>query len=290
MNGSKRSHSRRTASIYAFLEEEMRLKTLLISTILVLASFAVQAETALDRRVDAATEVLQRFTRIPEQSIPQNLLGNAYAVAIIPNRIKAGFLIGGSYGKGVLVVRQADGRWSNPSFIQMGGGSVGWQVGAQGTDIVLVFKSRKGVDNIAKGRFTLGADANVAAGPVGRQASASTDARLKSEIYSYSRNRGLFAGVSLEGEWIGMDHKANLAYYDAGQNAASQILSDPHIPSPAQARRFVEVLTAKAPTTESMGGSRTAAAAPTKPTITEPAEARTYGINDAPAAGGETIF
>lgn len=268
----------------------MRLKTLLISTILVLASFAVQAETALDRRVDAATEVLQRFTRIPEQSIPQNLLGNAYAVAIIPNRIKAGFLIGGSYGKGVLVVRQADGRWSNPSFIQMGGGSVGWQVGAQGTDIVLVFKSRKGVDNIAKGRFTLGADANVAAGPVGRQASASTDARLKSEIYSYSRNRGLFAGVSLEGEWIGMDHKANLAYYDAGQNAASQILSDPHIPSPAQARRFVEVLTAKAPTTESMGGSRTAAAAPTKPTITEPAEARTYGINDAPAAGGETIF
>lgn len=267
----------------------MRLIIALISTILALASGMAQAESALDRRVDASTEVLQRFTRIPEQSIPQSLLRNAYAVAVIPNQIKAGFMIGGSFGKGILVVRHPDGRWSNPSFISMGGGSFGWQAGAQGTDIVLVFKSRKGVDNIAKGKFTLGGDANVAAGPVGRQASASTDARLKAEIYSYSRNRGLFAGVSLEGQWIGMDHKANLAYYEAGQNSASQILTDQYIPTPAPARRFIDVLTAKAPSTESMAGSRTASTSGSSPRADE-SEARTYGIDDAPTAGGENIF
>ena len=267
----------------------MRLKIALISMILVLASSMAQAESALDRRVDAATEVLQQLTRIPEQGIPPNLLKNAYGIAVIPNYVKAGFLIGGAFGKGVLVVRHADGNWSNPSFISMGGGSFGWQAGVQGSDIILVFKSRKGVDNIAKGKFTLGGDANVAAGPVGRHTSAATDLGLKAEIYSYSRNRGLFAGVSLEGEWLSMDHKANLAYYDAGQNTAAQILSDPHMPVPAHARRFVDVLTAATPRIDAAPGSRTAAAAKPRPTqADEPA--RTYGIDDAPAAGGETIF
>jgi len=272
----------------------MRLTIALISTTLALVSGMAQAESALDRRVDASTEVLQKFTRIPEQSIPQSLLRNAYAVAVIPNQIKAGFMIGGSFGKGILVVRHPDGRWSNPSFISMGGGSFGWQAGAQGTDIVLVFKSRKGVDNIAKGKFTLGADANAAAGPVGRQASASTDAQLKAEIYSYSRNRGLFVGVSLEGQWLGMDHKANLAYYEAGQNSASQILTDQYIPTPAHARRFIDVLTAKAPSTGSMGSSRTAATSSRSPSAGSPndgdGEARTYAIDTAPTAGGENIF
>jgi len=267
----------------------MRLKIALISTALTLASGMAQADSALDRRIDASTEVLQKFTRIPEQSIPQSLLRNAYAVAIIPNLIKAGFMIGGSYGKGILVVRHPDGRWSNPSFISMGGGSFGWQAGAQGTDIILVFKSRKGVDNIAKGKFTLGGDANVAAGPVGRQASASTDAGLKAEIYSYSRNRGLFAGISLEGQWLGMDHKANLAYYEAGQNSASQILADQYMPTPARARRFIDVLTAKAPGTDAPGSSSSSSRTAAK-SGTAASEARTYGIDDAPTVGGENIF
>lgn len=268
----------------------MRLKIALISTILGLSSGLAQAESALDRRVDAATEVLQQLTRIPEQGIPPSLLKNAYGIAVIPNLVKAGFLIGGSFGKGVLVVRHPDGRWSNPSFISMGGGSFGWQAGVQGSDIILVFKSRKGVDNIAKGKFTLGGDANVAAGPVGRHTSAATDVSLKAEIYSYSRSRGLFAGVSLEGEWLAMDHKSNLAYYDAGQNAASQILSDQHIPTPPRARRFIDVLTAQTPGPDAQGGaSRTAAATADTPRAAD-GEARTYGLDDAPAAGGETIF
>ena len=268
----------------------MRLKIALISTLFALTAAAAQAETALDRRIDQSTEVMQQFTRIPEKGIPSSLLNSAYAIAVIPNHIKAGFIIGGSYGKGILVVRHPDGRWSNPSFIAMGGGSVGWQVGAQGSDIVLVFKSRKSVDNIAKGKITLGGDANVAAGPVGRHTSAATDLGLKAEIYSYSRNRGLFAGVSVEGLWLGMDHKANLAYYDAGQNAASQILSDPYIPSPASARRFIEVLTAKTPATGE-SGSRTASRSQSSARpAPEAGEARTYGIDDAPEAGGEAIF
>ncbi len=268
----------------------MRLKIALISTILVLSSSLAQAESALDRRVDAATEVLQQLTRIPEQGIPPSLLKNAHGIAVIPNLVKAGFLIGGSFGKGVLVVRHPDGRWSNPSFISMGGGSVGWQAGVQGSDIILVFKSRKGIDNIAKGKFTLGADANVAAGPVGRHTSAATDIGLKAEIYSYSRNRGLFAGVSLEGEWLTMDHKANLAYYDAGQNAASQILTDQHIPTPPHARRFIDVLTAQTPGLDAQGGASRTASASSTGQRGDDGEARTYGLEDAPVAGGETIF
>lgn len=265
----------------------MRLKINLISIALVilaaLAMSPAQARMSLDQRVDAATEVLQQLSRIPEQSIPPTLLQNAYAIAVIPNQIKAGFFIGGSYGKGILVVRRPDGRWSNPSFISMGAGSIGWQIGAQASDIILVFKSRKGVDDIARGKFTLGADANVAAGPVGRRASAATDVQLKAEIYAYSRTRGLFAGISLEGSVIRIDQQANLAYYGAGTGDAAKILSDAHMPTPAHARRFIEVLTAKAPRLQWQTGSRTAA--------NVDAGAKTFAIGNAPAAASpDTTF
>jgi lipid-binding SYLF domain-containing protein len=272
----------------------MRLRIALISIIytglLALVMSPAQATPALDKRVDAATEVLQQLTNIPEKSIPPTLLRNAYAVAVIPNRIKAGFMIAGSYGKGVLVVRQDDGGWSNPAFISMGAGSFGWQVGGQSSDIILVFKSRKGVDNIAKGKLTLGGDASIAAGPVGRQASAATDLRLSAEIYSYSRNRGLFAGVSVEGSVIGIDHKSNTAYYGAGQDAATQILADQHIPAPAHARRFIEVLTAKAPSVQpEPNGSRTAASSPSRDSAAEDG-AKTFAVDDAPTTTTDTVF
>ncbi|MDP7419549.1 MAG: lipid-binding SYLF domain-containing protein, partial [Gammaproteobacteria bacterium] len=188
----------------------MRLKTKLFLILLAFFTSQAMAGNALDRRMDAATEVLEEMSKMPEKGVPSNLLASAYAVAVIPNVIKAGFVLGGSYGKGILVVRQPNGRWSNPAFISLGGGSIGWQAGAQSSDIVLVFKSRKGVDNIAQGKLTLGGDANVAAGPVGRHTSAATDGQLKAEIYSYARNRGLFAGISLKGSWLQIDQKANL--------------------------------------------------------------------------------
>ncbi|MDH3977379.1 MAG: lipid-binding SYLF domain-containing protein [Gammaproteobacteria bacterium] len=267
----------------------MRLKICFISITFTLLATQAMALSGLDRRIDAATDVIEQMTQMPERGIPPNLLANAYAVAVIPNQIKAGFMIGGSFGKGVLVVRQADGRWSNPAFIKSGGGSFGWQVGAQSSDIVLVFKNRRGVENIARGKMTLGGDANIAAGPVGRSTSASTDGSLKAEIYSYARTRGLFAGVSLKGGWIGMDNKANYSYYESGQGTAFKILSDQHIPTPAHARRFLEVLTARTPKMRQNPRSRTARSQP-QPQTRDPQGAQVYGMDDAPAAKGDAIF
>jgi len=141
------------------------------------------------------------------------MVTDAYAIAVVPDVVKAGLLLGGRGGKGLISVRSPDGTWSNPSFLKLGGGSVGFQAGLQSSDVILVFRSPRGVDGIVNGKFTLGGDASVAAGPVGRSAQASTDEQLKAEIYSYSRARGLFAGVSLDGTWLRIDHKANEAVY-----------------------------------------------------------------------------
>jgi lipid-binding SYLF domain-containing protein len=134
---------------------------------------------------------------------------------VIPRVVKAGLVVGGRRGHGLIAVRAPDGTWSNPSFITLTGGSVGLQAGVQSTDVVLVFRTRRGVDSIVHGKFTLGADAAVAAGPVGRDAAALTDAQLKAEIYSYSRSRGLFAGIALDGAVLGIDHDANQAVFGA---------------------------------------------------------------------------
>ena len=175
-------------------------------------NIAAQA-TVLDQRVDTATQILQDLKRMPENAIPPALLNRAYAVAVIPSVIKAGFIVGGTYGKGIIVARRADGTWSNPSFVMLTQGSFGFQAGAQSTDLILVFKTRRALDGISSGKITLGGDASIAAGPVGRQATAATDIQMQSEIYSYARSRGFFAGVSLEGGVLSMDRKANGEYY-----------------------------------------------------------------------------
>ncbi len=166
-----------------------------------------------NERVQRAVEVLDEVMRMPEHAIPRKMLSDAYAIAVIPNVVKASLVVGGRHGKGVISVRSPDGAWSTPSFISLTGGSVGFQAGVQATDVVLVFRSPRGVDSIVNGKFTLGADAAVAAGPVGRTAAASTDGQLKAEIYSYSRSRGLFAGVALDGAVLSIDHRANASAY-----------------------------------------------------------------------------
>lgn len=175
---------------------------------------AAHADDALERAGEAV-RVLQEVMDTPDRRLPDRLLRDAEAVAVIPGVVKAGFVVGGRYGKGLLAVRAADGTWSNPSFISLTGGSVGFQAGVQSTDVVLVFRTRRGVDGVVNGKFTLGADAAIAAGPVGRNANASTDAQLKAEIYSYSRSRGLFAGVALDGAVLAIDHDANEAVFGA---------------------------------------------------------------------------
>jgi lipid-binding SYLF domain-containing protein len=159
----------------------------------------------------SASEVLESVQALPEKCIPPNLLRDAGGVAIIPGLVKVGLGLGGRFGEGIVLARNPDGTWSNPVFISLTGGSIGWQAGVQSTDVVLVFKTRRGLERLVRGRgkLTLGADAAVAAGPVGRQAEAGTDALLRAEIYSYSRSRGLFAGVALEGAAILNSPRAN---------------------------------------------------------------------------------
>jgi len=154
-----------------------------------------------------------------------------------------GLVIGGRYGKGVVSVRKSDGNWSNPLFLSVSGGSIGWQIGAQSTDVILVFKSRKSVDDILTGKFTLGADASVAAGPVGRKASASTDFKMGSEIYSYSRSRGLFVGITLDGARLKIEHRDNASYYQSRSIRPAQIIAGNRISVPESTKKLQRILT-----------------------------------------------
>lgn len=190
----------------------------LLFACLALATWLVPAVAGEEeaRRAENAVRVLKEVMMAPDKRIPADLMKNAYAIAVIPDVIKAGFVIGGRHGLGLISVRSAEGTWSNPSFISMSGGSIGFQAGVSSTDVILVFRTERGVDSIVHGKFTLGADASAAAGPVGRTAQASTDAQLRAEIYSYSRARGLFAGASLDGSVIAIDNDANQSVYGDG--------------------------------------------------------------------------
>lgn len=164
------------------------------------------------KKVEDAIRVLEEMMKESDKSIPVGLIGDCAGLAIIPDVIKAGLFIGGRHGKGVLLVRTKDG-WTNPAFIDIKGGSVGWQAGVESADVILVFRTPRSIENITEGKFTLGADAGVAAGPLGRSAEASTDTALKAEILAYSRSRGLYAGLTLQGSSIQEDRNANQNFY-----------------------------------------------------------------------------
>lgn len=189
------------------------LRPLALALLVLAVAMPAIAGEVEDQRARDASRVLSEILRIPEDSIPTKMLEESQAIAVIPNVVKAGFVFGGRRGRGLIAIRGKDGTWSNPVFITLTGGSFGFQAGVQSADVILVFRTKRGVDGIVKGKFTLGADASVAAGPVGRSAQASTDEQLKAEIYSYSRARGLFAGVSLDGTRLAIDNKSDEAVY-----------------------------------------------------------------------------
>jgi lipid-binding SYLF domain-containing protein len=266
---------------------------LILCFFLTTIALPVDAATREEKRVADSTDVLDQLLRIPERSIPPSLLSRAYAVAVIPNVVKVGFGLAARRGRGILVVRQDDDSWSNPAFITLTGGSIGWQIGAQSTDVVLVFKSRKGVDRIDNGTFTLGADASIAAGPVGRQASAATDIGFQAEVVSYSRNRGLFAGVSFEGAGVTMDRHANVAFYgDSSMSPAAIFSSSPNI-APPTANTFVQMLTAQTRRLPKQAGMQ--AAATTSP-VSDPgteSTVKTFGMPDPgeePADADDSLY
>ena len=184
-----------------------------ITALLLCMSIAPAFADTESRKIEDCVEVVKAIKAIPEEGIPPVLLQDAQGIMIIPGVIKVGFVVGGRYGTGILTVRDEKGNWSDPVFVKIAGGSLGWQIGAESTDLILVFKTKRSVEGIFKGKFTLGANASVAAGPVGRSASGATDVTLKTEIYSYSRSRGLFAGISLDGAALMIDHDANASFY-----------------------------------------------------------------------------
>ena len=225
--------------------EITRTRTLLFFSILALAAHAslAQAGAREEGRLLTATEVLEEVQAMPDQQIPDALLSRAYGIAVIPDVTKVAFIFGGRHGNGVLVVRdKLNSPWSNPVFVALTGGSWGLQAGAQSSDIILVFTTKTGIEGIAGGKLTLGADASVATGPVGRQGSAATDMNFNSEIYSYARTRGLFGGIALDGSVISIDRSANASLYRKSGVTATEIFSGQAPAAPATAQRFLERL------------------------------------------------
>lgn len=198
------------------------------------------AQTKQQEKVQKSTEILNEFKNMKE-SIPEQLIQQAEGIVIIPSMINAGLGIGGKRGKGVAMVKNADGNWSDPLFVTLTGGSIGFQAGVQAVDLVLVFKNRATLADIGQRKFSLGGDASVAAGPVGRNATASTDEKLDAEVYSYSRSKGLFAGITLNGTVLDVDKEFNTAFY--GKNVkASSVLSTSSTTSQSSVKDLKESL------------------------------------------------
>jgi lipid-binding SYLF domain-containing protein len=193
----------------------MKRTTLSLLMCLSLAGAApIVAQSDEAERIAKATQVFEEIMAAPDKGIPEKILANADAVAVFPSTLKGGFGIGAHHGKGIVSRRNREtGTWTAPGFLSLTGGSFGAQIGGQALDLVLVVMNENGLDSLMKSEFKIGADASVAAGPVGRGAEASTDLLMKAEILSYSRARGLFAGVTLNGSVINEDEDANRDFY-----------------------------------------------------------------------------
>jgi lipid-binding SYLF domain-containing protein len=200
---------------------------------------AASDKAALDRRVDAAKNVIDEIMHTPDKSIPSSVMQKATCIAVVPSFKKGAFIVGAQYGQGVVTCRTAKG-WSGPVFIRMEGGSFGLQVGGQGTDLVLVAVNQKGMQDLLKSKFKIGGDAAATAGPVGRNAQASTDWKLNAELLTYSRSKGLLAGIDLDGTSVSQNTEDTTTYYGA-PHPFNQILNGA-VPPPASAEAFVQAV------------------------------------------------
>jgi lipid-binding SYLF domain-containing protein len=180
--------------------------------LLTIALFAADDDTKATKRVESAATVLDQIQGAPDQGIPEEVLGSAECVAVIPTLLKGGFVFGGRYGKGVASCRTPKG-WSSPAFFTIGGGSFGLQIGAEAVDLVMLIMNKDGMKNLLSSNFKLGADASAAAGPVGRHASANTDWKMRAQVLTYSRARGAFAGLELSGAVIKQDKDSTRDFY-----------------------------------------------------------------------------
>jgi lipid-binding SYLF domain-containing protein len=263
------------------------MKKVFVTLLFVATGAAGMAQPAFasareEARLIEASGVLEELRAQRDTAIPDRLLARAYGIAVIPNVVKVAVGVGGRRGSGALVVRDANGKFSNPIMVSITGGNVGWQIGVQSTDIVLVFTTKKSIEGITDGKLTLGGDASVAAGPVGRAASAATDQNFTAEVYSYSRNRGLFAGVSIDGSVIAIDTKSNTKLY--GKSAPATDIIAGHITTDADAAKRFERAIA-----DSTAAAHTAAPAKSAAT-TAPDPATSPAVESSPPPSGSQTF
>lgn len=201
-----------------------KISLALVFSFLISLSLNAQSQDKEVDKIEAASEVLQEFSNMKED-IPSEMFKVTEGIIIVPKMINAGFVLAGKRGKGIAMIKKEDGSWSNPVFVTITGGSVGFQAGVQSVDLVLIFKNSETLQKIGKGSFTLGGDISVTAGPVGRNSTASTDYKMEAEVYSYSKSKGLFAGISLSGSAISIDVKANKSFYGNEEDAATLFAS-----------------------------------------------------------------
>ena len=203
------------------------------------AAFAASTRESLQNRIDAAKAVMDEIMKAQDSSIPMNILQHATCVAVVPGMMKGAFVFGGHYGQGVVTCRTGQG-WSAPVFIRMAGGSFGFQAGGQSTDLVLVAMNDRGMQDLLKNKFKIGGDASAAAGPVGRAGQASTDWKMGAELLSYSRNKGIFAGVDLDGTSVSQNKEDTELYF--GKALSFQQILKGSVPVPEGAVEFVKTV------------------------------------------------
>jgi SH3 domain-containing YSC84-like protein 1 len=223
-----------------------------LMVVIALAGLPAYAQKDENNRIENAGKVMVEILNIPDD-IPQDLLDKAECVIVLPSVMKAAFIVGGSYGRGVMTCRSGpdfNGRWSAPAMMALEGGSVGFQIGGEATDFVLLVMNKRGADSILTSQVKLGADVAAAAGPKGRDAAASTDVTMRAEILSYSRSRGLFAGVSLEGSTLRPDNDGNERLYGKG-TSGQDIVIHSKIRPPASAHLLISTLNKKSPKNKS---------------------------------------
>ena len=218
---------------------KLLIATTLTATVMLTPVPAADDEPA--QRLDAAAAVLSEIMATPDKGIPQDLLEKAHCIVIVPELKTAAFVVGGKYGKGYLSCRNTTGAgWSAPGTVRIEGGSVGFQIGASSTDLIMLVMNERGADKLLSSQFTLGAEASVAAGPVGRTAAAQTDAQMHADILSWSRSRGLFAGVALEGATLRQDLDDSATLY--GKPVENRQIVTTGVRAPAAAAKLLDLL------------------------------------------------
>lgn len=208
----------------------------IIMAALTIPSWAASDKTEATERLQAAGKVLTEIMDAPDKGIPEEVVDGSKCIAVVPNLVKGGFIFGAKHGKGVATCRTASG-WSAPSFFTVSGGSWGAQIGAEGVDLVLMIMNKQGMDNLLSNKFQIGGEASAAGGPVGRHASAGTDWKAETQILSYSRAKGLFAGITLEGSVIRPDKDSTVAIY--GKDASHQAILTGKVKATPEARVFL---------------------------------------------------